>query len=248
MIIGEYFPSSELISIQYFSLIQAFIRFNIDLKALLIQCRVDEMTEATNLMLTSRPKLGEKCIHRNASALDTLLPCGQHQVCSPAYGVCQCQPKYRPEKRKCVAEEPDLEASGGAQPLVTHSSHSHHSPRPTPSPPPPPPPPPPIHNGEPNGGGVQVLPTMTDDEGANKPAPTKTAGGSKALVIFLLIVAILLCIALAVVIIWRLANSVVDKLTAVIGVVTSQQSLLLWTQMDQKIPVMREDMPWDVNI
>ncbi|CAG2108978.1 unnamed protein product [Medioppia subpectinata] len=160
----------------------------------------------------NRPKLGEKCIHRNASALDTLLPCGQHQVCSPAYGVCQCQPKYRPEKRKCVAEEPDLEASGGAQPLITHSSHSHHSPRPTPSPPPPPPP---IHNGGSDGGGVQVLPTMTNDEGANKPAPTKTAGGSKALVIFLLIVAILLCIALAVVIIWSYSRNRSRDISAV---------------------------------
>ena len=83
-------------------------------------------------------------------------------------------------------DEEDVES----QPLITDSAHSH--PKPTVLP----------HMTTSPSGGVQVLPTMSTDDGGSKPTQ-KSAGSSKALVIFLLVVAILLCIALAVVIIWR---------------------------------------------
>lgn len=141
--------------------------------------------------LSLGPKLGERCVHRNQT-IDQLLPCGENQYCNIEYGFCQCVKNYiRGENRKCVSLYPDGEPTPNAEDHQDQSNELSSTLSPE-------------FEGTTIKTLVAGLPTLSSDDSVE--TPTKKSNNrktSKALVIFLLIVAILLCIALAVVVIWR---------------------------------------------
>lgn len=120
------------------------------------------------LEILAAPKLGERCVYGSEKQA---LECGYHQVCSTMYGICMCESNYVARNRRCqpLHREESWSATDRAELLERSSSSS-----------------------------VNSLNTESVDPSGDEEieeSDVKLAGSNntfKAIVIFLLVVAILL--------------------------------------------------------
>lgn len=119
------------------------------------------------------PRLGEKCLFLHDNSS---LECGENQVCNIKYGICMCQRGYAAANQRCLKLNDEIEL-----PLITDRTTSSSTYT--------------TDNSDNNN-------NHDDVNNGNGLVNADSSGTFKAIVIFLLVLAILLCIALGIVIIW----------------------------------------------